>query len=154
MTVSWTELADGRSMLRYRVDGCRQLYVPEFAGVGRADGLWQTTCFELFLQTPDGGYREFNFSPSQRWAAYAFPAYRERSGNCEEIAPPVIASQRGDKIFTCTVFLDRNCLQVATRAGLSAVIEEIDGHKSFWALAHPEGEPDFHDPACFALELG
>ena len=38
--------------------------------------------------------------------------------------------------------------------GLSAIIEETDGTKSYWALAHPPGEePDFHDPACFALEL-
>ena len=38
--------------------------------------------------------------------------------------------------------------------GLCAVIEEKDGTKSYWALAHPPGDkPDFHDPACFALEL-
>jgi len=24
---------------------------------------------------------------------------------------------------------------------------------SYWALAHPEGKPDFHDPACFAATL-
>jgi hypothetical protein len=33
------------------------------------------------------------------------------------------------------------------------VIEERNGRKSYWALAHPPGEPDFHHPACFALEL-
>ena len=37
--------------------------------------------------------------------------------------------------------------------GLSAVIEEKDGTVSWWALAHPEGPPDFHHDACFALEL-
>jgi hypothetical protein len=37
--------------------------------------------------------------------------------------------------------------------GLSAVIEETDGHKSYWALRHPPGKPDFHHPDCFALEL-
>ena len=34
-----------------------------------------------------------------------------------------------------------------------AVIEEKDGTKSYWALAHPPGEPDFHHPDCFALDL-
>jgi hypothetical protein len=38
-------------------------------------------------------------------------------------------------------------------AGLSAIIEEADGTRSYWALAHPPGEPDFHHPDCFALEL-
>ena len=38
--------------------------------------------------------------------------------------------------------------------GLSAILEEKDGTKSYWALAHPEGDkPDFHDPACFAAHL-
>jgi hypothetical protein len=37
--------------------------------------------------------------------------------------------------------------------GLSAVIEEKDGTKSYWALAHPPGKPDFHHKDCFALTL-
>ena len=39
------------------------------------------------------------------------------------------------------------------RLGLSAVIEETDGTKSYWALAHPPGKPDFHHKDCFALTL-
>ena len=34
-----------------------------------------------------------------------------------------------------------------------AVIEEKDGTKSYWALAHPSPEPDFHNPGCFAARL-
>ena len=37
--------------------------------------------------------------------------------------------------------------------GLSAVIEEVGSIKSYWALQHPPGRPDFHHPDCFALEL-
>jgi len=33
------------------------------------------------------------------------------------------------------------------------VIEEHDGVKSFWALAHSADKPDFHDPACFLATL-
>ena len=39
------------------------------------------------------------------------------------------------------------------RLGLSAVIEDTNGHKSYWALAHPPGKPDFHHADCFAYEL-
>ena len=38
--------------------------------------------------------------------------------------------------------------------GLCAVIEEEGGVKSYWALRHGDGEPDFHDPACFTANLG
>jgi hypothetical protein len=37
--------------------------------------------------------------------------------------------------------------------GLSAVLEENDGTKSYWALAHPGDKPDFHAPGCFAARL-
>ena len=56
--------------VRWRIEGAQQLIVPPFAGKGRADELWQTTCFELFLK-PEGGvpYVEVNLSPSERWNA-------------------------------------------------------------------------------------
>jgi hypothetical protein len=37
--------------------------------------------------------------------------------------------------------------------GLSAVIEETSGRRSYWALAHPPGDADFHHSDCFVLEL-
>ena len=34
------------------------------------------------------------------------------------------------------------------------VLEEADGTKSYWALAHPDADkPDFHDAVCFAARL-
>jgi hypothetical protein len=36
-------------VLRWKVEGAGDLVVPRFAGRGRKDGLWQTTCFELFV---------------------------------------------------------------------------------------------------------
>ena len=52
-----------------------------------------------------------------------------------------------------TAILPDTVLADASAAGLSAVIEEKDGTKSYWALAHGGGAPDFHAPACFALPL-
>ena len=44
-------------------------------------------------------------------------------------------------------------LSVVT-AGLSAVLEESDGTKSYWALAHCDPEkPDFHLADCFTAKL-
>lgn len=43
--------------------------------------------------------------------------------------------------------------ETAWRMAASAVVEEADGTKSYWALAHPPGKPDFHHEAGFVLEL-
>ena len=39
------------------------------------------------------------------------------------------------------------------RLGLTAVIEEANGAVSYWALAHPSPQPDFHNATSFVLEL-
>ncbi len=147
------QLKDGRTMLRYRVDGCCDLVLPPFAGKGRADELWQTTCFELFLGNGSGPYLEFNFSPSARWAAYFFSSYREGRVEPEPGMQPDIHVGQGQEIFLLTAFLSTEDVAGATHANVSAVIDEKGGTKSYWALAHPPGKPDFHDPACFAAIL-
>ncbi|BBC73089.1 conserved hypothetical protein [Altererythrobacter sp. B11] len=141
--------------LRWRIDGVEKLVVPSFGGKGRADGLWQTTCFELFLR-PDGGsaYCEFNLSPSERWAAYDFASYRE--GMSERLAPrePNCTMRLGQSMAIFDAAIPLPALPAADCAmGFSAVIEEEGGTKSYWALAHPAGKPDFHDAACFTGRL-
>ena len=157
VTVRWTQLADGRLMLRYRVDGCGELVVPAFRGHGKADELWKTTCFELFLYDGEGRYREFNFSPSGQWAMYSFAGYRNRDRNREGEAAlrdfPDIRHEKGDKVFVQTVFVDSTILLGAERAALAAVIEEQRGRPSYWALAHNALKPDFHDPFGFRIPL-
>jgi hypothetical protein len=49
--------------------------------------------------------------------------------------------------------LSRLPRNVLWRLGLSALIEETSGRKSYWALAHPPGKPDFHHADCFAHEF-
>ena len=36
---------------------------------------------------------------------------------------------------------------------LAVVLEERDGTKSYWALAHAPDKPDFHAPDCFIAKL-
>lgn len=152
--VRWFEPDDGRVILRYQVSGAEALSIPAFAGKGRGDELWRTTCCELFLKDGDGeAYTELNFSPSERWAAYRFSACRQGMAQADLSAAPEISSAAGQHLFVLTAVFDAGLLAGMSRAGLSAVIEEKDGTVSYWALAHPIGPPDFHDPACFALPL-
>lgn len=150
----WSELPDGRLMLRYRVDGAGALVVPPFKGHGQADELWKTTCFELFLYDGDGRYRELNFSPSGQWALYGFAGYRNRDGEVFLRAFPEIKHEQGASVFVQTVFIDAAILLGAQRAALAAVIEEEGGRPSYWALAHNGLKPDFHDPFGFRIPLG
>lgn len=119
----------------------------------RADDLWQTTCFEAFLRVPGTeSYREWNFAPSGEWAAYDFAAYRDDRTNAD-VATPYL---RVEDNFTWWAFGATISVEAkgAWEFGLSAVLEEAVGTKSYWALAHPNAEkPDFHDPACFAAHL-
>jgi hypothetical protein len=41
----------------------------------------------------------------------------------------------------------------AERLALSAVIEDVDGGLSYWALVHPSSKPDFHNARSFTLVL-
>ena len=120
----------------------------------RADGLWQTTCFELFVRGAGEAYREFNFSPSGQWAAYGFRGYRAGKEALALEEPPTARLLQPEPfgiVLLASVALE---LEPNARFGPTAIIEETDGTMSYWAPAHPLGDrPDFHDPACFALEL-
>ena len=132
---------------------------PENAASQRTDGLWQHTCFEAFLRPfPAAGYCEFNFAPSTQWAAYQFDGYRAGMHPAAGIGAPEIAAQATDKTFRLEATLRWDRLSGLThdagwRLGLAAIVEETNGHKSYWALAHPPGKPDFHHADCFALEF-
>ncbi|QKS01515.1 DOMON-like domain-containing protein [Sphingomonas sp. CL5.1] len=142
------ERRGGELCLHYRVEGAGELVWPEPAAPGRMDELWKATCFELFVK-PDGGegYAEFNFSPSGRWAAYAFDGYRAGMRDLPLPVDPRI-ERRGDGV-TVSGLDDVNGRRIA----LTAVIEETGGRRSFWSLAHPPGAPDFHRDDCFVARL-
>jgi hypothetical protein len=161
--------SDDDILITYVVSGSEELVIPPGLGTERADDLWKTTCFELFLRA-DGAepYLEFNFSPSSQWAAYRFATHRAGRSDFPVQVPPHIDSSGWSHIelpggitggdagarFAVKVALDLSDIPPAAhRMGLSAIIEEAGSRKSYWALAHPPGEPDFHHPACFAAQL-
>lgn len=124
--------------------------IPPPSTSGRADNLWETTCFEIFVRGDGAAYSEYNFSPSGEWAAYAFDDYR--LGTRKADAAVTIACRRVEKALAMDVTLAAAFPDHA-RLALSAVVEEKGGSKSFWALAHRAGPPDFHHETCFALRL-
>lgn len=142
----------GRLSLHYILAGnMAGLRLPMPAPPLRTDGLWQHTCFELFAREPSAAaYLECNFSPSTQWAAYRFEACRSGMTDAD-IAPPAIETRRGDDRFELLAAIEMPDGPILL--ALSAVIEETNGRKSYWALAHPGAKPDFHHPASFVHEL-
>jgi hypothetical protein len=133
-----------------------ELVLPPKQTGERADGLWKATCFEAFLKpAARTSYREFNFSPSSRWAAYEFENYREGMAAASGVAVDIHCAVTGDDGLVVTAQVTGPWLVGigSAKLGLSAILEHADGTKSYWALAHPVGQPDFHDPACFAATI-
>lgn len=130
------------------------LHLPAPQAPGRAEGLWETTCFELFLGDRDGAYREFNFSPSGQWAADRFREYRDDKAPLAMAQAPkvqLLPPEPFGVMLRALIVVD---LEPDTLVGPAVVIEEADGTKSYWALVHPDPEePNFHHLDSFALTL-
>jgi hypothetical protein len=150
---------DGAFALSYVVTGkISGLRLPPVVASTRVDELWRHTCFEAFLNIPpDTGYYEFNFSPSTQWAAYRFSGYRSGMQLASEIGAPGIETSSSANSYTLRAALNPDWANVSQGArwqlGLSVVIEGTNGSKSYWALAHAPGKPDFHCADCFTYEF-
>ena len=157
-TISWKQ---GRALkIVYTLNGAvDRLRVPPRRSARRTDGLWQHTCFELFIAAQnDAEYYEFNFSPSGEWAAYEFRNYRDGGAIDSDDLEPNIAVQQSAETLELSAVLRADRLsgiapEIRLSLGLSAVIEGLDESLSYWALKHSLGKPDFHHPDSFAVEL-
>jgi hypothetical protein len=142
--------------LRYLARGAiQQLSIPPQASAERADELWQHTCFEAFLRTSAGRvYAEFNFAPSRRWAAYSFTSYRTGMAPLALDSPPQITFDATSHALSLTATVQLPApFTDALELAVSAVIEARAGSKSYWALQHAPGKPDFHHQAGFIARL-
>ncbi len=147
----------GNLLLSYVVTGkISDLRLPPVTAGARTDELWRHTCFEAFVcPLPGEAYHELNFAPSREWAADRFDGYRSGMRVATGIDAPRIAVQAAPEHYILQAALDLSRLprDATWRLGLAAVIEETSGGKSYWALAHPPGQPDFHHSDCFACEI-
>jgi hypothetical protein len=136
-----------------------RLRVPPPAGVRRGERLWEQTCFEAFVGAAGtSAYHELNLAPSGAWDVLAFAAYRDGGPLDDGGLGPRITVRREDGRLEleARVALDRLAPAYATvplRLGLAAVVEASDGSRSYWALRHPPGRPDFHHADGFTVTL-
>lgn len=127
----------------------------------RVKGLWESTCFELFL-SPRGRqeYWEINVSPSGDWNVFCFERYKEKRSidNLREetsVASLPSSSQRqpGSLILDFEIDLGELIHQDRSlETGISAIIKSTQ-KRTYWALAHRGPKPDFHRRDGFILKL-
>ena len=159
MAVAGSDAGPGL-LLNYQLHGPSSdlacLHVPAADTPGAADGLWQSTCFELFVaQEGQAAYSELNFSPSGRWACYAFSRERERRPQDHQPRPPdvPVVEWQCDPQPSLQVWVPAPLLPGGPwRVGLSAVLAHRDGRLAYLALHHPKSQPDFHDRSGWTLQ--
>jgi hypothetical protein len=135
------------------------LAVPEPGPPAPGERLWEHTCFEIFLRADRArGYHELNVAPWGGWQMHAFVDYR-LGGPLVIVpgAPEIAVARAGDRV-TLRTRADFGALWpgyavAPLRVALAAVVEAADGARSYWALRHPLGRPDFHHMQAFALAL-
>ena len=96
--------------------------------------------------------RSAGLAPSGRWAVYDFQTYREGMSKPDVEAPPYVRVEDNLTWWTlgATIAVESG---KSWEMNLTTVLEEQDGAKSYWALAHPAEKPDFHAPDCFIGKL-
>jgi hypothetical protein len=141
----------GTLALRYRIEAdLERLRIPPPCAPAPGERLWQHLCCEVFVAPAGAGsYREFNFSPSGEWSAYAFQGYRE--GGPLAVPDPGIAVRTDGQALELSAAVEVEAAKL--RVALCVVIEDLDGALSYWALRHPAPRPDFHHADGFALEI-
>lgn len=156
LTVEIERAADALSILFHLQGDLGKIRLPTENGGQRRDELWMTTCFEGFFRTPgEDRYVEFNVAPNGDWAAYQFDGYRANMADLD-CAPPSIEADISDTVGKFRVTLPRALIggqATPILFGPTAILEDIEGTRSFWAIHHALNKPDFHHIDTFKMTL-
>lgn len=153
------ERTEHQLFVRYSVKGnISSIMIPEIAQLPmRKHDLWKMTCFEIFI-APHGQaqYWEFNLSPSGNWNVYHMDAYRQVNMREEPsfTTLPFMFHKMDDEA-NLEISVDLSSIFPASQKihiGLTAIIQTLDGSESYWALAHPGVQADFHIRDGFTIQ--
>lgn len=142
----------------FLVGNLENLSIPEPTNTPtRKHQLWEETCFEFFLGVKNfPNYWEFNLSTAGDWNIYRFQDYRHRME--EEMAYtflPFDVEKRSDSLLL-KLELDLNKIVPEDKSleiSITAVVKQINGEITYWALTHCGENADFHRRDSFAIEV-
>lgn len=145
--------------LTFEIENSKNVLWPELnlaeQKAERKDGLWRSTCLELFIGGSLTNYSEWNFSPNGNWAAYSFSDYRV--GMKETVVQaPVVHESTSDlrRKYSILLRLPERPPTSFLNYSLTAVVLEKDELTPFcWAIQHSGSKPDFHLRDSFVLKM-
>ncbi len=157
LTGEFDILKEGQLRLRFNLNDTMGVLVDaprarEFspADFQRADGLWQSTCFEAFWSAPgEPGYFEVNIAADGRWNLYRFDDYRTPQ--------PPMAAQDFELIQLETrpgfveATLSTRLPARAWEVSLCAVLRTREAGPFYFSTHHSGPKPDFHRRDSFNL---
>lgn len=124
---------------------------PELKELFFEEGLWESTCFEIFyFDISSTRYTEFNFSPEGKWWACRFESYRSRSKTPLRTLEVQLSSWRLDKEL---VFQADLPLFEETKLGVACVLKDKAGDLRYFALQHTGLRADFHRKEDAIIEI-
>ncbi len=135
---------------------------------GRVVGLWEATCFEVFIQPiaesrPQSvqnlnapvRYYETNFSFDKSWNVFGFTDYRTPAAPTELLEAKILSF---DVLQSSGNGQMKIVLQVEgadwrkVRISLCAVIATRSYGKSYWSFKHADDKANFHHVDSFIIE--
>jgi len=135
-----------------------EVLIPSHADMpARKNSLWEETCFEFFLGVKNSDqYWEFNLSPAVHWNVYRFKSYRQGMQEEQAFTSFPFSMQKKLNALRLSLKLDLDKIvptDQTLKVAISAIIKLVNGKITYWALAHPGPQPDFHRKESFILEL-
>ena len=140
----------------------REIILPEpVEHPGRADNLWEHTCFEAFIALENSPeYLEVNLASSGQWNIYEFKNYRSSRIEADQVTckTTILKAKTNFNIqaeigLGGVQWIKNSKKDVDLQIGLSGVIELKNKIKSYCALTHKSEKPDFHKKQSFILKL-
>jgi hypothetical protein len=114
--------------------------------------LWEKTCFEFFLKNSADEYVEFNFSPCFEWNCFYFKKTGDPLAEWEKMNRPETQILLSIDHFFLMVELKKELFppgffnqNTELSVGITSVLKNKSGQLSYWALAHSDTRPNFHD---------
>ena len=133
------------------IDQDSEIIFPKSPENGRHFNLWQQTCFEAFIQLPNGEYFEINLSPNGAWNVYRFDSYRTPQPPQEFVGAQLLESNcTSGKIEALFLLPVAGAKKI--KAGLAAVLLLTNSRITYWSTKHAQSKPDFHLSENFNLE--
>ncbi len=127
----------------------------------RLDQLWKHTCFEAFFSWDDNiFYWELNVSPTGDWNLYYFDDYRSGQMSEKRIENiPFKLNEFNLNSYKNRIIIDLSKIIPETKVAqelqlsLTAVLENKDLSKTYWATDHLGEKPDFHIRKSFYIRI-